>query len=125
MGAVHDTERRNVTTCARQPAQHSKCTNPYELVYDTVAGNEGAVFNVYMSRKKRPTSNNRVVADLTIMRGMGVVQLDTDERREAISPGEIEQRFVPFDELSVRIQARLASQVKPLVDQLLYDLQLN
>jgi len=71
------------------------------------------------------SSGRAYLAVLTTTRGMGVVQLDTEERLEAVSPDEIERRFVRFDDLPVRIQARLASQVKPLVDQLLYDLQLN
>lgn len=67
------------------------------------------------------------LAVLTTTRGFGIVQLDTEERLEQgrMDLAEIERRFVAFDELPARIQARMGSQIRVLLDQLLYDLNLT
>jgi len=72
-------------------------------------------------------SGRAYLAVLTTTRGFGIVQLDTDERLEdgRLGLAEVEQRFVPFDGLPARVQARMGSQIKVLLDQLLYDLNLS
>jgi len=72
-------------------------------------------------------SGRAYLAVLTTTRGFGTVQLDTDERLEdgRLEFAEVERRFVPFDELPATVQARMGSQIKVLLDQLLYDLNLS
>ncbi len=67
MGSIHNTERRDITARAGEPAKHGERANAYELMHYAITRDESAVVNLNIARKQRSSSNDGLIADVTVM----------------------------------------------------------
>lgn len=86
MGAIHNAEWRDISTCARESAKDCQGSDPDKLMHDAIARHKSAIINLYIAGEQSASGYDRVIANLAVMSNVRMVHEEvivTDDGRAA------------------------------------------